>query len=428
VLRGLNVGGRSKMPPFVPFDLASDDELSPKADKMMAAVRQVGANAVRLTLSWEALEPQRGSYDAGYLARYRALLDAAQRQDLAVVVDFHQDVFQAAFCGDGFPEWALGSVPHGASHYDCGYPSWSLPYFDGSSPVNQAFDRLWNNTDGLLDDLERMWRDTARSLGDHPAVAAFEVINEPGSGSRDARDFAASTLPAIYARMATAIEASAGPSAIFGGDSATAATNDAYLQNPAYGNFVYAPHYYDPVIVTGGDAIDEAAIHAALAARLTAASAWPAPVVLGEFGAPNPSTVKEAYLKVVLDALDEFGASGFLWDASASDASWNDEDFSIFTADNAERDWAKVVDRPFPRAVDGVVSASQWDAVALRYELSVVAAGPQVSEIYLPRRQLGDLPHVTVVGATQWSFLAGESLLLVTGTAGTTWTLVADRP
>ncbi|MET0591314.1 MAG: fimbrillin family protein, partial [Polyangiaceae bacterium] len=63
ILRGVNVGGRSKMPPFVPFESASDSEIPERAAAIMSAVQRLGANGVRLVMSWEGLEPERGSYD-----------------------------------------------------------------------------------------------------------------------------------------------------------------------------------------------------------------------------------------------------------------------------------------------------------------------------------------------------------------------------
>src|SRR5690606_769398 len=117
-------------------------------------------------------EPTRGSYDLDYLAQYEMLLDAAARHGLFVIVDFHQDVFASPYCGDGFPLWAIGEeVDYPEPHWDCGFPGWSLPALDPDSEVSAAFDRLWNNTDGLQDDMEAMWRSVAAALHEHPAVA-----------------------------------------------------------------------------------------------------------------------------------------------------------------------------------------------------------------------------------------------------------------
>jgi hypothetical protein len=84
--------------------------------------------------------------------------------------------------------------------------------------VDQAcFDRLWNNTDGLQDSMEEMWRRVAAQLGSHPAVAAFEVMNEPASSNRWNDEMDGTVLPAFYERMGRAIhDASSRISRCFG--------------------------------------------------------------------------------------------------------------------------------------------------------------------------------------------------------------------
>src|SRR5580698_5064030 len=59
IFRGANVSGRSKLPPFLPFD-------DPTYFDPLAAW---GWNAVRLLVMWEALEPDRGVYDDAYLGK-----------------------------------------------------------------------------------------------------------------------------------------------------------------------------------------------------------------------------------------------------------------------------------------------------------------------------------------------------------------------
>src|SRR5689334_13376905 len=283
ILRGVNVAGRSKMPPFVPFEIGSDADIAGKADQLFSTLRKLGANGIRLTLSWEALEPQRGMFDQAYLGRYRALLDAADRANLSVIIDFHQDVFQAAFCGDGFPEWTLGDIAHDPPHYDCSGFEWSLPYFDPKSVVSSAFDGLWSNRDGVLDALVGMWSRVAREFGRHAAVAAIEAMNEPGPGTVTPEMLGATILPPYYDRVAAAVEAEMGPVAVLG-DDPIAVTNDvARLVRPNHARFAYAPHYYD-VATTIGSPVEPDRIRTEVAAIIARAEAWGAPVGMGEFG------------------------------------------------------------------------------------------------------------------------------------------------
>jgi endoglycosylceramidase len=422
ILRGVNVGGRSKMPPFLPFDFTDASEISAKADRLMSAVRALGGNAVRLTFSWEALESARGTFDAEYLRRYRLLLDAAHKADLHVIVDFHQDVFHAAFCGDGFPEWALGDIPHGPPHYDCAFPFWSLPYFDTASTVSQAFDRLWKNQDGLLDAFEAMWRHVAREVGKHPAVAAFEIINEPGAGSTPLATQGATVLPPLYDRIAAVIEAEAGAAAIVCDEPVSATADVQYLTRPAHPRFAYGPHYYDGATMLGIGPLDPARIRGAVSTVLARTAPWNAPVILGEFGAPNSVSFKPEYLVAIFDALDTGRASGLLWDVSFSAQKWNNEDFGPLSPDGVESAWAPLLDRPFPRAIDGTVTSFKWDAVAKQFDLYVSAAGDHVSEIYVPVRHLGMAPDITVSGARS-RFVPTTGQILVAAPRGAAWSL-----
>ncbi len=422
ILRGVNVGGRSKMPPFMPFDFADAGEITAGADKLMTRVRALGANAVRLTFSWEALETTRGIFDAEYLRRYRLLLDAAHKADLHVIVDFHQDVFHAAFCGDGFPEWALGPIVHGPPHYDCVFPLWSLPYFDPASTVSQAFDRFWSNADGLLDAFEAMWRHVARETGTHPAVAAFEIINEPGSGSTALDVMGKTVLPPLYDRIAGLIEAEAGPAAIVCDEPVSSTADIQYLARPGHPRFVYGPHYYDGASLLGIGPLDANRIRTAVTAVLARTAGWNAPTILGEFGAPNSVTFKSDYLAAIFDALDTGRASALMWDVSLSNQKWNGEDFGPLLPDGTELPWAGILDRPAPRAIDGTLTSFSWDTAARQFFLAVSNAGSAISEVYLPVRHLGMNPNITVTGA-RFRWLPAAGLLLVAAPRGASWSL-----
>jgi hypothetical protein len=423
ILRGVNVGGRSKMPPFLPFDFVDPGEIPAKADKLMTQVRGLGANAVRLTFSWEALESVRGTFDTEYLRRYRLLLDAAQKADLHVIVDFHQDVFHAAFCGDGFPEWALGDIMHGAPHYDCAFPFWSLPYFDAASPVSQAFDRFWSNKDGLMGSFEAMWMHVAREVGSHPAVAAFEIINEPGAGSTALDVMGKSVLPPLYDRIAALIEAEAGPAAIVCDEPVSSTADIQYLARPNHARFVYGPHYYDGATMLGIGPLDASRIRTAVTAVLARTAGWNAPTILGEFGAPNSVTFKPDYLAAIFDALDTGRASALLWDVSLSTQKWNSEDFGPLLPDGTEMAWAGLLDRPAPRAIDGTTTAFKWEAATKQFTLAVSAAGDKVSEVYLPIRHVGMAPDIAATGA-RYRWLPATGQLLIAAPRGTAWSLV----
>ncbi len=83
ILRGVNVAGNSKVPPF--RGITDPRQLDP--------LPGFGMNLVRLLFTWEAYEPEPGVYDAAYLDYYVTTARAAAARGLYVVVDFHQDAY-----------------------------------------------------------------------------------------------------------------------------------------------------------------------------------------------------------------------------------------------------------------------------------------------------------------------------------------------
>lgn len=421
LLRGVNAGGRAKMAPFVPFDFAAGGFDAAK-DAYFERIAALGVNAVRLTFSWEGLEPVEGQRDLAYWARYRAMIDAAHAHGLGVIVDFHQDVYASPFCGDGFPLWTLGTLPHGPAHHDCSYLNWSLPYFNPGSTVNQAFARLWTNADGIRTKLASMWRFVATDLARHPGVLGFEIINEPGAGTSDPAVFQQTTLPAFYEQLGAVIEAAAGPSVIFGGTNAGDASANHTLVLPNLGHFAFAPHYYDALAFLNVEIVDPTRLRAGLLTAIALPGSPQVPIVLGEYGMPNANGVKESYLEAMLTLFDEFELNAFHWDAHVSTELWNHEDFTVFNPDGSERDWARALDRPHPRAIAGTDVTFSYDLPTSVFELTVTGSTAEVTEVYIPKRRFGASPQVTTHGA-RWNWRGDQQLLLLAAPAGMTYTV-----
>lgn len=413
VLRGFNVGGRTKMPPFMPFELDSASTLEAQADDFFARLEALSANAVRLGFSWEALEPVEGTYDAEYVRRYRVLMDAARAHGISVLVDFHQDVYASPFCGDGFPVWTLGPIPHGAPHYDCGFPAWSNPAFDPTSPVSAAFDRVYQNQDGLLDKLVAMWVHMAEAVGDHPAFGAYDMFNEPAAGSIPYATFDSVNLTALHERIGVALTTATPGATVFGhgriGDSIGSPSSVVF---PSIPTFAYSPHYYHPLVILGFDILDEADLRRALTTTLAPAVAAGVPTVIGELGVPNTSPIKAEYLSLVLDILDETQTGLLLWEATASDILWNSEDFSVLDGEGNETPGSEAMVRAYPRAVAGHVERFSYDARTHHFELEVSDAADEVTEIELPGRWYRS-PRVRVEGPARYRFDRARHRLLV---------------
>lgn len=107
LLRGVNLGGSSKLPfrgdSFIgrPFPL---DE----AEEHLSRLRSWGLTTLRLLTTWEAIEHDGpGRYDTAYLDYLEALTALAHERGFDVFVDLHQDVWSRFTGGDGAPRWTL---------------------------------------------------------------------------------------------------------------------------------------------------------------------------------------------------------------------------------------------------------------------------------------------------------------------------------
>ncbi|GMQ93842.1 MAG: cellulase family glycosylhydrolase [Acidimicrobiia bacterium] len=111
LLRGVNLGGSSKMPRTVdegrlsfvgrPFPLE-------EADKHFARLAYWGMNVVRLLVPWEAIEHSApGVHDVEYLDYLAAILAKARDHGISILIDPHQDVWSTASGGSGAPSWTL---------------------------------------------------------------------------------------------------------------------------------------------------------------------------------------------------------------------------------------------------------------------------------------------------------------------------------
>lgn len=413
LLRGVNTGGRSKWAPFVPFPLAPDAELAAAqaaAQDFFARLPAWGVGAVRLPFSWEALEPTPGSYDAGYLDRYEAMIDAAWAQGIRVIVDFHQDVYASPFCGDGFPLWTLPGDP-GPPRRDC--PDWGLGYLLDPE-VRAAFDRFWADEGAIQAAFFAMWGAMIERVGDHPGVVALEILNEPGWGTApDIGAWKQEVLNPFHAAAVAALRAAAGDELLIVFDNpgldAVGLQKVTHVR-PAGAGLVYGPHLYDPGLINSQPAtgmmpevlIDEYADFAA---------AEKIGVLVGEFGIGDGAEGGPEWLRRALDRMDARRVSGTLWECSQSEELWNEEDLSVLAADGSERATLDTFVRPYLRALAGEASEFSWDGAEA---IARWTGDGGVSEVALPTRRFPDGPE-------------DISLETLSGPAGACFTLAAGE-
>ena len=179
---------------------------------------------IRLGIIWKALEPQPGVYDDAYLDRIERTYRVLRKQGIAVLLDFHQDLYNERFQGEGAPDWAVV----GEAATEDPSPQAGFPYnYIAQDAVNHAFDAFWANTEvpgtgrGVQDFLASAWAHVAERFRGKPGIVGYNLLNEPwmgtplqecalagGGTSPDAcgiPEFEATTLTDFHRRVADAI-------------------------------------------------------------------------------------------------------------------------------------------------------------------------------------------------------------------------------
>ena len=394
VMRGINVGGRSKWAPFLPFPMdpgASLEQVRSSADEHFARLPGWGLDTVRLVFSWEALEPSEGQIDEAYLDRYEAMVDAAHAHGIRVIVDFHQDIYASPFCGDGFPPWTLPEDQQGPPRHDCEY--WFLKYISDDG-VKEAFDRFWSDETGVKTAFKEMWTVMVNRFKDHPAVVGFEVINEPGWGSaQDVDAFKRDVLTPFHTEMAAHIRSLAPDSLVFYDNPGIDALMpmDANHYRPEGEGLVFAPHQYDQNLI-GGKEWTGASPDPGLDRLAEFRDRERTPILLGEFGVAQGGEGGDGWLGQFMDAMDRHRFSATLWEYSRNEELWNMEDLSVVDVDGSERAVLDAYVRPWLRAVAGSEASFSWDPETGKAEASWEADAHGVTEIVIPRRLFPDGP------------------------------------
>jgi endoglycosylceramidase len=148
-----------------------------------AFLEREGFNSVRLGVIYKAVEPQPGVYDAGYLAKIATTAGLLEKHHITPLIDFHQDMYNERFQGEGWPDWAV---------LDDGLPAQPQTGFPGNYLVqpalNRAFDNFWANAKGpgdvgLVDRYAVAWTRVAQTFAGDPGILGYDLLNEPWPGS-----------------------------------------------------------------------------------------------------------------------------------------------------------------------------------------------------------------------------------------------------
>ncbi|MDW0213463.1 MAG: cellulase family glycosylhydrolase [Nitrososphaeraceae archaeon] len=238
LFRGVNFGSRSKMPPYLPIaplDVHDISKLDLKKEiesvkTGLDLLKNLGFNIVRLLISWKAIEPRPNPNleellpeGRRYLEYMKEIIDELHARNLYVILDFHQDIANEAYGGDGFPDWAIAideehEKPKPPTKPD---KKWQFKYMINKS-LKETLKSFWENDLTNLDEglknypvrthLEKTIGQTVKffkSLNDglgHPAILAVEPFNEPHPSTIPKKEFEAKYLMDYYRNVNSEIE------------------------------------------------------------------------------------------------------------------------------------------------------------------------------------------------------------------------------
>jgi endoglycosylceramidase len=440
-LRGVNLNalgdyyqGNPNYPPVIPL---TDDDFPNMA-------RQ-GFNVVRLILSWSSLEPTRDQVSADYLNRIHAAVDAAKANGIYTVLDMHQDawgkyiasppgihcppVAAPAIGWDGAPEWA--TLTDGRSTCVFGGTRELAP------AVGEAFANFYKDRDGIQSHFIQAWAALAAEFAAEPAVAGYDLLNEPHWGN----DLGAATanLAVFSGRLIDAIRTAE--------QQAHGFSHVAFFEPiilwpvpqtaPPAGfttddNIVFAPHNYAESI-SSTVTIEQGFARAAEDAATYGVTFW-----IGEYGWFNDPEGNKPRVVRYAQAEDQYFVGGTWWqwhqacgDPHTIGKQGGEPPNEVIQFNRTfcpgdvnggpVPEWAVVLSRPYPRAAPGHLVTLQSDGASATLQLTGVtdagvtdAAGPGGTlDLWVPDRSQGKpLLTGTGLGAVQTVTVPGGYRLL----------------
>jgi endoglycosylceramidase len=390
-----------------------------------------GFDTVRLGVIFAGVMPSRGQVDPAYLDKVARVVDLLAARHIWVLLDFHQDMYNERFAGEGFPAWAVDDegIPTPAN---LGFPG---NYFQPST--TRAFDNFYANKDGLADLYAQAWRAVAQRFLHTSYVLGYDVMNEPWPGSSFATCanplgcpvFDAQSLQPLYAKVLRAVRSVdtrrllwVEPQVLFNDGSQTTLTSlgDANVGLSFHHYCTTASFTHSSGGTAGPDCPAQGELVFGHADTVTAHNGWTS--LLTEFGASDDLTDIATLTRLADEHLVGWQYWHYKEWADPTTESQGSGGQGMFTKDSdlttLKQAKADLLIRPFARAVAGVPTSMSFEPKTRTFLMSYRSARG-LTEVFLPARQYRHGYVVVVHGATVASKAGAQLLLLRTSGSGT---------
>jgi endoglycosylceramidase len=392
-----------------------------------------GFDAVRVGVIWAAVEPQPGGYDDAYLASIADTVNTLAAHGIVSLLDAHQDMYNEKFQGEGAPAWAVE---------DGGLPNPSLG-FPGNYLANPAewhtWQQFWKNAPaadgvGLQDHYAHMWAHVAAYFSANPAVAGYEIMNEPWPGTLGERcavpfvgcaSFDAGPLTAFYRRVDAAIRTVDTTHTVYFEPNVLFTQSDrTYVGRIADAHAGFSFHdYCSTAEFTNNDVLCPQQDNLTVSSANRFAQAHALPPLLTEFGA----TTNLANITEMTQVADKYRMGWLEWAYSGNDKTSSSPNGQALVLDpsqpptgaNVLTGKLKALAEPYPQLVAGTPTSWSYKTGVFHLTYRTVrvsgggsfGAGAQ-SQIAVPAVQYPGGYRVTVTGAHVVSAPNATQLLL----------------
>jgi len=367
-----------------------------------------GFNCVRLLFSWSLLEPQPGQYNQDYIGKINQAILDAQQHGIYIMLDLHQDAYGKYIAT---PKDVACELP--GKGWD-GAPQWATLTDDASTcresgdresapAVYHAWQNLWDNKNGIQDNLINAWAALISKVGHHKNVLGYDLINEPSLGYSSLKD-QQNKLSTFYGQLIRKIretEKQNGiaerivffePAVTFAGQQIPAVVGSNFTND---NNIVFAPHNYFEVITT------LLTVEQGYTLYSTLAKAYQAYCLIGEWGVYDRPEEGVAKLKRFAQQEDQYlmGSTIWQWSQAPGDPhsiSWDGKTYEASSLHMVEVSsngmytgvrntvFLKVLGRARPLAVHGKSINFTSDPDSGIMKLSANADQPGITEVWIP--------------------------------------------
>jgi endoglycosylceramidase len=454
LLRGVNV---NQLVDYYTRDPALPT-VQPLSEADFADMARMGFDAVRLGVSWSRLEPLPGTFDDSYLGQIRQAVGWATQHGLYTVLDMHQDAWgkfvaspPGVVCPPGLsPAIGWDGAPAWATLLD-GMTTCRGPVREASPAVVQAFTNFYLDRDGIQTRLVATWAHLAGAFATDPAVAGYDLLNEPSPGNIQMA-LSPTRLSDYYRRSIDAIRAAESavpggvhhlvfvePSLLWPVLGPAAAPAPGFTTDP---RLVFAPHLYaesnppsagslPPIPIT---------IEQGFAIAQSVATSYHAPLWAGEwgwFGDPQSDAPKVRRFITAADA-SHIGGAWWVWKRACGEPiNFTASGIAPVTGNlnryacpagaplGMPQPFAIPLSAAYPQAAPGRITTlrSNPDTASM----TVIGNNPDPSTscqllLWLPDRGHGQ-PHLTTSHVTNLSVQPVPGGFRVTGCASETYTI-----